>query len=149
MARKTVTAATQGARVPYEDLLGKILVVEPLEIEKDINTEHGVTDAIRANVWALIGPNNTEEFEDTLIFPKVLFNQLRRKLDSIVVGRLTQGEKKKGKNAPWVLAAPTEGDMAKANAFLATQVTTSPSSAKSEDEDWDGDDAGDDGEEAF
>lgn len=121
MGKQIVGAAPGGEKIEYEDFLGKLFVVEPIEVEKDVKTVHGVTDAVRANVYILMGPNKTEEFEDTLIFPKVLQSQTRRKIGSYVVGRLGQGEAKRGQNAPWVFEAPSDGDLDKASKFLLSQ----------------------------
>lgn len=130
---KQITSAVQSAGIEWAEFVDKLFVVEPLEVEKDINTQHGTTDAVRANVWVLLGKNKTEEFEDTLIFPRVLQSQTRRKIGSIVVGRLTQGEKKKGQNAPWVLAEATPDDLKKASKFLAEQSVGSADDGDDED----------------
>lgn len=131
MAKQIVGAAPSGGGINFEDFTGKLFVVEPLEVEKDIKTIHGVSDAVRANVYVLLGPDKVEEFEDTLIFPKVLQGQTRRKIGSYVVGRLGQGEAKRGQNPPWVFEAPSDGDLSKASKFLLSQ---------GEDADADGDD---------
>lgn len=121
MAKQIVGAAPSGAGINYEDFIGKLFVVEPLEVEKGVKTIHGESDAVRSNVYVLLGPDKTEEFEDTLIFPKVLQSQTRRKIGSYVVGRLGQGEAKRGQNAPWVFEAPSDGDLSKASKFLLSQ----------------------------
>lgn len=121
MAKQIVGAAPSGAGITFEDFLGKLFVVEPLEVEKGVKTIHGESDAVRANVYVLLGPDKVEEFEDTLIFPKVLQSQTRRKIGSYVVGRLGQGEAKRGQNAPWVFEAPSDGDLSKASKFLLSQ----------------------------
>lgn len=143
---KQIVTATPMTKIEYEEFLGKLFVIEPLEFEKGISTQHGETDAVRANVWVLLGKNNTEEFADALIFPRALVGSLRSKIGSIVVGRLTQGVKQKGKNAPWLLVAgeQEEADLKRAADFLAAR---SVSSASGSDDDYD-EDGGDD-EDAF
>lgn len=136
MGKQIVAAAPGGAKIAYEDFVGKLFVVEPLEVEHDIKTDYGVTDAVRANVWVLLGKDKQEEFEDTLIFPRVLQGQTRRKIGSIVVGRLSQGEAKKGQNPPWQLDVPTDGDLKKASDFLSKRALT----GADVDEDEPGDD---------
>lgn len=145
MAKQIKSATPGGDRVEWEDYKGKLAVIEPFEVEKDINTQHGVSDAIRADVAFLLGPDEQAEFSDTLIFPKVLFQQLKREIGNIVVGRLQQGEKQKGKNAPWILAEATEKDLRKAQDYLNSRSVKSASDGSD-----DGDDEGDeDDEDAF
>ena len=73
---------------------------------------HGPQTAIRADVVALDGVLRGEQYSDTLIFPRV---RSSRSFDVragglMVVGRLGQGVKKPGQNAPWTLTAATEAD---------------------------------------
>jgi len=117
MAKNIVSAVPGGAGITWEDWKGKLIVIEPLELEHDVKTIHGVTDAVRGNVYVLTGPGKSEDFEDTLIFPKILQSQTRRQIGKLVVGRLTQGEAQKGKNAPWQLAEATPADLQKASTF--------------------------------
>jgi hypothetical protein len=140
---KQIVGATPNAGIDWNDYKGKLLVIEPLDVEKDIKTIHGVSDAVRANVYALLGPNESADHEDTLVFPRVLQGQLRRKVGNLVVGRLTQGEARKGQDPPWVLGEPTEKDLAKANEFVARKFTTA-ASAPSDDDGFE-----DDADEAF
>lgn len=136
--KKITAAAPGGGGIEFETFLGKLFVIEPLEVEHGINTVHGEKDAVRANVYVLVGKDKTEEFEDTLIFPKVLQSQTRRKIGEIVVGRLEQGEAKKGQKPPWVLAAATEQDLKKATAFLTSLSVKSASD--DDDDEYDEDD---------
>jgi hypothetical protein len=136
MKKDIVSATPGGDLIQWDDWKKKLFVVEPLELEKDVKTQHGVTDAIRANVFVLTGPESHEEFLDTLIFPRVLVSQLKKGVGSYVIGRLTQGEAQRGKNPPWLLADATEDDMAKARNFLAREATASASAPDTGDE-WD------------
>lgn len=134
---KPITSAAPGGMgITWDGYTGKLFVVEPLDVEKDINTVHGVSDAVRANVYILLGKNKTDEFEDTLIFPKVLQSQTRRKIGEIVVGRLEQGEAKRGQNPPWVFAEADTSDLKKASEFWASR-----SMGSAEDEYVDADEA--------
>lgn len=120
---KKLEAATPGGGLPvWADLQGKLLVVEPLEFEQGVKTQNGVTDAVRGNIFAINAKGEVlESFEDTLIFPKALVSATRRKIDSLVVGVLTQGEKSPGKNAPWLLSPPNDKHMAAAARWLASE----------------------------
>lgn len=135
MGKQIESAAPGGERIEWANFDGKLFVVEPLEVEKDISTVHGTSDAVRANVAVLLGKGNAEEFEDTLIFPKVLQSQTRRKIGRIVVGRLTQGEAKRGQNPPWVFAEASAKDLKAAQAYLNSQAVTSADDDDDEDDD--------------
>lgn len=142
---KEIISATPNTGIDWNDIKGKLLVIEPLDLEKDIKTVHGTSDAVRANVYALLGPTESADYEDTLVFPRVLQGQLRRKIGSLVVGRLTQGEARKGQDPPWVLAEADEKDLKKASDFVARKYTKSAGpSDDSADDDFD-----DRAEEAF
>lgn len=144
MAKKEIVSATQSAGIAWEDFSGKLLVIEPLELEEGVKTVHGEADAVRANVFVLLGPNEHEVVEDTLIFPKVLVSQTKRRIDSYVVGRLQQGEAKKGQNPPWMLAEATEKDLKKASDFLAKITVKSAGKATESDDDDEPDEDDDD-----
>jgi len=125
--------------------LGKLFVIEPLEVEKGLTTvnskNEGDTTATRANVWVLRSGDGKkfEEFEDILIFQRVLQGQLRKHVGKgVTYGRLAQGEKKPGKNAPWILAEPTEKDTAAATAFWNSR-SLAPATSKSDEPEDDGD----------
>ena len=119
--------APGGDTLPLADLIGSLLLFT-VEKETDvIETVHGPSTAIACSVAVLDGDRKSETFGDTLIFPKVLKGQLRKSVGGKVLGRLGQGEKQPGKNAPWILLAPTDDDKATAHkyvAFVATQTVT-------------------------
>lgn len=137
---KTIEGATAAATIEWLPLKGKLLVIEPLEVEKGIKTrftkpgeEPG--DAVRANVYVVQAGDGSkyEPYEDVLIFPKVLQSQTRKKMGSIVVGRLTQGEARKGESPPWNLAEPSEKDMRAATALVSVLNTQSVSADSGDD----------------
>jgi hypothetical protein len=103
-------------------LLGSLLLIHVHDVETGINTSFGSTDAVRADVTALDGPQAGETFDDTLIFPRVLQSQLKSKIGEKVLGRLGQGQAKPGQSAPWVLNAATPADAELATKWL-TRVT--------------------------
>lgn len=107
--------------VVWEELKGRLLLITPHEVSKDIQTTFGPTDAVRADVVVLDGPNAPEEFNDTLIFPKVLQGQVRSNAGTgrMNLGRLGQGNKKPGQSPPWMLGDPTDADKQIARAYIA------------------------------
>lgn len=111
--------------VKWEDLNGRLLLIQPLSEEKDIPTAFGSTNAVRANVTVLDGPSAGEEFADTLIFPKVLQSQVKGNCGTgrFNLGRLGKGTAKPGQSAPWMLGDPTDADKDAARAHLASKTT--------------------------
>jgi hypothetical protein len=92
--------------------VGALLVIQPKEAVRGMETSIGVADVIVADVF-VIGPANggsiTEEFHDTYLFGKVLQGQLKRKIGRTVLGVL-QGEpgvNRGGKSVPYTLGDPS------------------------------------------
>lgn len=112
--------------IKWEDINGRLLLVKPHSIEEGIATVHGATTAVRADVTVLDGPGAPEDYNDTLIFPKVLQGQVRGNAGTgrMNLGRLGKGNAKPGQSAPWVLGDPTDADKQIAREHLAkTQAT--------------------------
>jgi hypothetical protein len=148
---KQLTGATATTDNPLSKAMtpttkGKLFVIEPFDVEKDIVTDNGVTEATRANIWVVRAADGSkyDEYLDTMVFPRVIQGQLRAARNkSVVFGRLTQGEAKPGKNAPWVLADPTPEDTAAASAFWSARSLSAAAAAPAGD---DSDEFADDGE---
>jgi hypothetical protein len=120
--------------IQWDEVNGRLLLITPLSIEKEVKTVNGVKDATRANVVILDGPDAPEEFRDTLIFPNVLQGQIRANVGTsrANLGRLGQGNKKPGQNPPWKLSDPTEEDKAVARSWYAGGVTAKEETAERE-----------------
>lgn len=104
---------TSGDKVELSKLNGALLHITVKSLQRDIQTAHGVTDAIACDIAVLDGPAKGSTFADTLIFPKVLVSQLAPAVgsdDPAVLARLGQGIAKPGKSAPWVLQEASEAD---------------------------------------
>lgn len=110
--------STSGDSLPLSDLLGNLLMFTVDRESDPIDTKHGITTAIKCSVVVLDGDMKGTEYDDCLIFPKVLKNQLK---DSAgggkVLGRLGQGANIKG-NPPWQLEAASEADKAIARSWI-------------------------------
>lgn len=122
-----VSAAPPGGGIAWADHKGKLLIIEPLSVETGIRTTFGDADAVKADVHVLTGPEESEDYPETLVFPKLLASQLRSNIGRKVVGRLGTGVAKPGQSAPWLLEEATADDMAKAQAWLSRskpQVTS-------------------------
>ena len=108
-----------GDKLPLADLLGNLLLFTVDKSIDEIETEYGKASAVGCNVAVLDGASKGDTYNDTLIFPRVLQSQLRHAVGGgKVLGRLTQGEKKPGKNPPWKLDDPTEDDKVTARKYL-------------------------------
>ena len=113
-----VSAPSPTGGIDWSAAKGSLIIAKPTEVERGIQTQYGQTDAVRADVFILTGPTEADEYIDCLIFPKVLFNQLRSQLGKTVVGRLGQGAAKGNQSAPWLLEEATPEDIEKARGFL-------------------------------
>jgi len=113
-------AAASG--IQWESLSGRLLVIEPHALERDIATILGAKDAVRADVH-VIDQDEPETHEDTLIFPRVLISQLRPRIGQMVLGRLEQGNAKPGQTAPWRIAEATSQDQALGGDWLRKRKT--------------------------
>lgn len=100
--------------VNWEDINGALIVLEVEEYIPAIGTVHGDNAAIKADLTVLEGATNAEmngqTFEGTLIFGRSVIPQLRKRVGRMVLARVGQGPKQKGKNAPWVLNDPSVED---------------------------------------
>ncbi|MFC5996928.1 hypothetical protein ACFQE5_22210 [Pseudonocardia hispaniensis] len=107
--------------ISWEEINGRLLLITPHSVETGIKTSYGDTDAVRADVVVLDGPDAPDEYADTLIFPRVLQGQVRKNAGTgrMNLGRLGQGNKKPGQSPPWMLGDPTDADKAIARNYLA------------------------------
>lgn len=119
---------SNGDRIDLKKVNGSLLYFTVHELVKDIQTDYGPSDAIRADVAVLDGEEKGTVYSDTLIFPSVLRRQLSGAVGSVdpsILGRLGQGvSKKAGQSPPWILTDPTEAEMAvgvKYEAYAAQQ----------------------------
>jgi hypothetical protein len=117
--------AAPGDGIKWEALTGRLVLVQPRSLEAGITTVYGVTEAVRADVVVLDGPDAGTKHDDTLIFPKVLQSQLKNRIDEKVLGRVSQGQAKPGQSAPWMLTEATEADIKVGVAWLEKTSVTS------------------------
>lgn len=117
-----VSAPPPSGGIDWEEMKGKLLIIEPLSVENGVKTTFGEKTAVRANVHALTGPGESEDYDDTLLFPTLLVSQTKNQIGQRIVGRLGQGTAKPGQKAPWVLDAATDDDIAKAKEWLAKRT---------------------------
>lgn len=115
--------AAPSAGIQWKDFNGALFVIEPLEAIDSIKTafdKPGETStAVRANVHRITGAETSEDYLDTLIFPKILQSQVKKYIGTgdSAYGRLVQGQAKPGQSAPWMLDDPTAEDLEKVVAW--------------------------------
>jgi hypothetical protein len=108
---KAPSAPSSGDKLDLNALNGSLLYIKALAEKRDIETSFGKADAIQANVTVLDGPHKGAEYDDVLIFPRVLASQLRGDIGGdAILARLGKGEAKPGKSAPWMLKEPSDDD---------------------------------------
>lgn len=108
--------APPGERFVAAENKGALLLFFPTKFQAQLKTAHGEGDAVAATVVRL---NDGKVFENSLIFPIALVDQLKGAVpDGIVLGTLDQGENKKG-NPPWLLRPFTAEEEAQAQAWIA------------------------------
>lgn len=104
--------------IDWKELHGSLLLIKPTAQEVGIKTVHGDSNAIRADISVLDGDKEGTEYEDTLVFPKVLQSQLKPRIGQMVLGRLGQGHKKPGQSPPWTLSTATDKEKETGKAYL-------------------------------
>lgn len=105
--------ATQtGDSLEAKDILGQLVIAIGTELVKDVQTEFGVSDAIRADVVVLTQQNEDGTYgviyRDIMWFNVSLRNTLKKQIGACVLARMGQGPKQPGKNAPFILEDATQ-----------------------------------------
>jgi len=115
------TPAAAGGNIQWADIENSLVLIKPTNYETGISTSYGDRDAVRANITVLDGPQQGVEYDDAMVWPKVLVSQLKSKVGRKVLGRVGKGVAKKGQSAPWVLDDPTPDDIQRAKAYEGKQ----------------------------
>lgn len=99
------------------DHCGDLLVIKVDRTELGMQTENGAADVIRGDI-TVINPDGTpgDTFDDAVIFGRVIFGQLKKKVGRTVVGVLNgePGVKRNGKSVPYTFdpATPEQTELA-------------------------------------
>lgn len=127
MSNDTFTPPATPTGIDLKQINGALLLIEVTAHETGIPTSFGPSNAVRANVTVLDGPNKGEQYTDTLLFPRVLQSQLKPAVGKpAVLARLGQGTAKAGQSPPWILNNPTDDDTATARKYLAYMASQAP-----------------------
>ncbi len=125
MSDTFASPSAPGSGIQWAEHKGALLVIDVLSLEQGIQTSYGTADAVRANVAVIDGPGAPADYDDTLIFPKILQSQSKGSVGRKVLGRLTQGQAKAGQSPPWMLDAATANDITAAELWLKEQASSS------------------------
>lgn len=99
----------------FTDFLGELLLIRPTGEDVMQTKISAETEVVRADVIRL--DNENEQVEDLLVFQSALIRNLRKVLrgpNEWVLGRLSMGEAKNGKSAPYILDKPSAEEITKA-----------------------------------
>lgn len=111
MSNGFAAPASAGSGIKWADLDGALVVAIVNGVEDKISTSFGEREDVpRIDLHVLDGDDAGTEYSDTLVFPKVLGQQLKRRVGEKVLGRVGQGIAKSGQSAPWMLLPATEED---------------------------------------
>ena len=110
-----------GEGVAARDLVGHILVVEPVEYVASITTKHGDKDAVRCTIHDV---STQTTHEDALWFGGYLVGALKGRIGQKVLGLMTLGTDASKGNAPYILEdlSGNAQAVAAATAYLTGQV---------------------------
>lgn len=129
MSDNPFSQPAQAAGIKWEDLQGRLLLIEPKAVETGIQTAFGEKEAVRADVTVIDAPDAPEVYPDALIFPGVLISQTRSLIGKMVLGRLGQGVGKPGQKPPWRLDEATEADIAIGKRYVESRKPKNPFAA--------------------
>lgn len=123
MFDKPTPAGETGDMINQKEHLNDLLVIQVHEHIPHMQTKFTkpgeVTPAVKATVY-VIAPDATisAEYVNTLLFGKVLTDQLKRSEGRTVVGILAEGEQRGSNNAPYLLnEAPPQAEEAAVRAM--------------------------------
>lgn len=112
--------------VDWELIKSELIVLEVEEFVKAVPTVHGENDAIRADLHVLTGDLAGQTYEGTLIFARSVIPQLKRRTGEMVLARVGQGAKQKGKNPPWQLNEASAEDRKIGQEWFAARKPADP-----------------------
>lgn len=126
-----------GNHVPMKDLIGELVLFSPTEYVEEMNTVHGVKDVVVADLVVLTADGGPIEHPSALVFQGPLIGLLKRKIHTgrKVLGVVSLGEAKNGKQAPYRLAAPTDEQQQMARDYLAGRTIEQATESAHADDD--------------
>lgn len=119
---------TGGDKWTNADHEGELIVLTVKGTGKD-TFDNGEAEYLVADITVVEGPSAGESFEDSWVFGRVLFGQLKRKIGRTFVGRIVKGQGQKGKNPPWQLDPVSPEETQRAVAYMTERLTPPPASS--------------------
>jgi hypothetical protein len=108
-----------GDFINFNDVLDALLLFTVYEETEEHQTVHGPNTAVIADVVVLDGDQAGTVYNNAPIYPRALKPQLRKSIGGfMVLGRLSQGNKKPGQNPAWTLLPSTDADKKLAQAYV-------------------------------
>lgn len=102
--------------------IGALCLIAVNEYIPSMATSAGTTAAVRTEIVVIDGPGDPDtypaHYPEALVFGKRIVPQLKNSVGSTVLGRINQGDKQPGKNAPFQLDKAGPGDGDKASAYV-------------------------------
>lgn len=115
---------SSGDQFVNKDHVGSLVLFNLYEFERDFKTSAGLADIVRGDVTVLTKPSGKRlveplEYENTIVFGKVLVSTLKAQVGKkAVLGRLEEGEAKKGQSAPYILKPANDEERVIARQYM-------------------------------
>lgn len=129
MSSSFSTPAPPSGGFAMKDHLGSLILVEVLATKEGLQTANGPADVITGNVAVLDGSGAGDTYDDTILFGKVVYGQLKNSVGQKVLGRVAQGTAKGNQSPPWILNEASAEDIAKAEKWVADNAKPAVTSA--------------------
>ena len=121
MTQQSFAQPQSGDMFSAKENVGRLLLIENVGAPEQVNTVHGLSDAIRADVTVIDAPGGPAEHLQSLVFGRALVGTLSRSAagGAPVLGRLGQSTTgKAGQSPAWILTEYTPADAAVASAYM-------------------------------
>ena len=120
----TPNTTEDGNRFTPKEHLGKLVMFCGHD-KTTIETEFGEAIVATVSLVAVLDGDEVEIYNDAFIFGKALAPSIYRSTLDVVVGVISQGYAKAGKQAPWTLSDPTEVQLTAAREWFPKHVVES------------------------
>jgi hypothetical protein len=110
---------TNGDYVNPSDLIGHLVLWYPTEHRQEVNTIHGVKDAVIAD---LVDLTDGTKYSNAMFLQSALIGTLKRNVGTgrPMLGTVAKGEAKKGQAAPYILVPGDDAQKDQARKYLAS-----------------------------
>lgn len=109
--------------------VGRLVAIRVEDYRPQQKAGNDYKPAVAGAVTVIDGPEAGAAYPDALIFGAVLVPQLKDRVGRHVLGRIIEGERRNGNNAPFILQEATEAETEYAVRFLAGAPAPQPATA--------------------